>query len=144
MIVPEKIHPRTGRTITVEKFHRGEIKLAYRKLKTEIKRYFDFRLHSFKMRFHKKKVDLVFMEKCEHWRRNGGLTVVTDDTTDPFKSMADGKYYTSKKKYRNEISARGYEEVGNDKQEHRVSDDYWADKKHDKDIKQDIAEVLNG
>jgi|TARA_R110000803_G_C11987491_1_gene321534 hypothetical protein len=144
MIVPEKIHPRTGMTITVESFHRGEIKLAYRKLKTEIKRYLDFRLRSLKMRFKQKKVDLVFIEKCEHWRKNGGLTVVTDDTTDPFKSMADGKYYTSKKKYRNEVSARGYEEVGNDKQEHRVKDAYWAAKKHDKDIKQDIAEVLNG
>ena len=95
-------------------------------------------------RFINRKKEQELREKLEYWRKNGGLTVVTDDTTNPFKSMADGKYYTSKKKYRNEISARGYEEVGNDKQEHRVKDAYWADKKHDNDIKQDIAEVLNG
>jgi|TARA_R110000824_G_scaffold90594_2_gene221188 hypothetical protein len=144
MIVPQKIHPRTGVIVTMDEWHKGEILYAYKKLKLEINRYFNYFWAKYKPKPKKKKRNKIFLDKIDYWRKNGGLTVVTDDTTNPFKSMADGKYYTSKKKYRNEISARGYEEVGNDKQEHRVKDAYWADKKHDNDIKQDIAEVLNG
>lgn len=32
----------------------------------------------------------------------------------PFRSMADGKMYDSKSRYRAEIKARGYVELGND------------------------------
>jgi len=37
------------------------------------------------------------------------------DTAEPFKSMADGKVYDSKSRYRAELRARGYEEVGNER-----------------------------
>lgn len=36
---------------------------------------------------------------------------------EPFQSMADGKFYTSKAKYRAELRARGFEEVGNERRE---------------------------
>jgi hypothetical protein len=39
------------------------------------------------------------------------------DTTEPFKSMADGKHYDSKSRYRAEIKARGFEELGNEMSE---------------------------
>lgn len=33
---------------------------------------------------------------------------------DPFKSMADGRYYTDTRTYEREVRARGYEIVGNE------------------------------
>ena len=40
---------------------------------------------------------------------------VINDEAEAFKSHADGKVYTSKTKYRAELRARGYEEVGNER-----------------------------
>jgi hypothetical protein len=40
---------------------------------------------------------------------------VISDHLDDMLSHADGKIYTSKAKYRAELRARGYEEVGNDR-----------------------------
>jgi len=39
---------------------------------------------------------------------------VQSDTVDPFRSMADGKTYDSKSRYRAELKARGMVEIGND------------------------------
>ena len=39
---------------------------------------------------------------------------VQSDTTEPFQSMADGKTYDSKSRYRAELKARGLVELGND------------------------------
>ncbi len=62
-----------------------------------------------------KKVDRSMADKLRYWRKNGAPTLSLHDETEAFKSMADGKYYTSKKKYRTEHRARGYEEVGNER-----------------------------
>ncbi len=45
------------------------------------------------------------------------------------KSMADGKFYTSKAKYRADLRARGYVEVGNDPARLRPSKKVRADEK---------------
>lgn len=39
---------------------------------------------------------------------------VISDTMDPVRSMADGKTYDSKSRYRAEVRARGFIEVGNE------------------------------
>lgn len=44
---------------------------------------------------------------------------VQSDTVDGFRSMADGKMYDSKSKYRAELKARGLVELGNDRIEQR-------------------------
>lgn len=46
------------------------------------------------------------------------LHLITD-TVEPFKSMADGKHYDSKSRYRAEVKARGFEIVGNEKAQPR-------------------------
>lgn len=40
--------------------------------------------------------------------------MVISDTTQAFRSMADGQIYDSKSAYRRELKARGFREVGND------------------------------
>ena len=62
----------------------------------------------------------------------------------PMKSQADGKYYTSKKKYRNELRGRGFDEVGNDTQEHLKTENKRAEHKRDKILKNDIERTLDG
>lgn len=49
-----------------------------------------------------------------NWTKPRPRLHVIGDTSEPFKSMADGEMYTSKSAYRREVKARGYEEVGND------------------------------
>lgn len=44
---------------------------------------------------------------------------VQSDTMEPIRSMADGKLYDSKSRYRQDLRARGYREVGNDRMERR-------------------------
>lgn len=39
---------------------------------------------------------------------------IVSDGHKPFKSMADGRYYDSKSRYRAELKARGFEELGNE------------------------------
>ena len=41
--------------------------------------------------------------------------VMTNDSCDPFRSEADGKYYTSKSKYRRSLKAHGMLEMGNER-----------------------------
>jgi hypothetical protein len=45
------------------------------------------------------------------WRPPPRLFHIQGDTHEPFQSMADGKMYTSKSRYRAELKAHGYEEV---------------------------------
>lgn len=47
----------------------------------------------------------------QKWKNNH---LVINDTTDPFISHADKKFYDSKSQYRKELKRLGYEEVGND------------------------------
>lgn len=42
-----------------------------------------------------------------------GLQII--GAPEPFQSMADGKFYTSREKYRADLRARGFEEVGNER-----------------------------
>lgn len=45
------------------------------------------------------------------------LQIIGDAPERPFQSMADGKMYDSKSRYRAELRARGFEELGNEMQE---------------------------
>ena len=40
---------------------------------------------------------------------------IINSACEPFRSMADGKIYTDKAKYRAEIKARGFQEIGNER-----------------------------
>lgn len=138
----------TGRFYTLKEWHSNEISKSYGKFRKAV-----LSCMSYKLRHINAAVDYTkslfkrpgaeFSDKLEHWRRHRNLIVVTDDTTDAFKSHADGKYYTSKKKYRHELHARGYEEIGNDKQSHLKVDVDRADKKYNDDLNNDIKRVLN-
>lgn len=41
--------------------------------------------------------------------------ISSNDICDPFKSQANGKYYSSKKKYRADLRAMNYIELGNER-----------------------------
>ncbi len=71
-------------------------------------------------------------DKLRYWRTNPP-TLSLHDETEAFKSMADGKHYTSKKKYRSDLRARGYEEVGNERPK--------ADKPKDT-VRQDVIDTI--
>lgn len=47
------------------------------------------------------------------------VAIIGDQPERAFRSMADGKMYDSKSRYRAEVRARGLEEVGNDQIEIR-------------------------
>lgn len=127
------------------KWHREEIKIAWYRLINQINRYGKYVTQNLTRRLKRPKVDPEFIEKLEYWRQNRGLTVVTNDTVDAFRSMADGKYYTSKKAYRNELRAQGFDEVGNDRgEESEKSRKYWEDKKQTEEIQRDVAEAIRG
>lgn len=70
----------------------------------------------------------------------------SSDTMEPTRHMIDGKYYTSKKKFRNETKARGCIEVGDQTTyltKPRISKK--LDKKQRReDIKRALWEVRNG
>lgn len=143
MIVTKKINPRNGKVTTVGSYHRSEIKLTFARLRSQVKRYMEYLWKEYSPKY-KKKTNKDFSAKLKHWRENGTLTVVTNDTVDHFKSHADGKMYSSKKKYRNELHGMGYEEVGNDKQEGLKHKAVLADQADMKDIKNDIERTLDG
>ncbi len=50
----------------------------------------------------------ISQDTFAYWRENGAPGAITDDTMNPMLSMADGKHYTSKKKYERELNAQGY------------------------------------
>jgi hypothetical protein len=144
MTVVQKIHPRTGQIVTVGEYHRSEIKLAYNQLKIQLRKYCSYLWCQYLIKYKPKKTDKIFAEKLNHWRTNGTLTVMTDDTVDHFKSHADGKMYSSKKKYRQELHGMGYEEVGNDTQEGLKHRAVLEDQAKLKDIKNDIERTWDG
>lgn len=51
--------------------------------------------------------------------QTGSAFNVISDSMDPIRSMADGKMYDSKSRYRGDLKARGLIEVGNDRVERR-------------------------
>jgi len=68
------------------------------------------------------------------------------DTMEPTRHMVDGKYYTSKKKFRNETKARGCIEVG-DQTTHLTKprkEIKLTRRQRREDIKQALHEVRNG
>lgn len=89
------------------------------------------------------KVDSEFKAKLDYWFKHGAPGFIRDET-DGFKSMADGKTYTSKAKYRADIRARGYEEIGDEREafdkigevDHEV-----YDRQLEKDIYKTIGEM---
>ena len=129
---------RTSRFVEIPQWHRNEIKRAYRLLRSACSAYLGYYTQRLTKLVKIDKIDTEFAAKLAYWRESGALQVMAYDTTEAFKSMADGKYYTSKAKYRQEIRGMGYDEVGNDKQEHRKQDKLMADIRHEQDIKQDI------
>ncbi len=62
------------------------------------------------------KPDPDFEAMLAYWQRNGPPQLSLHDEKPAFKSMADGEMYTSSKKYRDEIKARGYEEIGDERE----------------------------
>jgi hypothetical protein len=144
MIVTQKVHPRTGQIVTIGEYHRGEIRLAYSRLKTQLSKYCSYLWCEYAAKYKPKKPKKEFAAKLDHWRATGTLTVVTDDTVEHFKSHADGKMYSSKKKYRNELHGMGYEEIGNDTQEDLKHKAVLEDQAKLKDIKNDIERTWDG
>jgi len=59
--------------------------------------------------------DPAFTEVLNYWYKHGAPQLNLQDESIPFKSMADGTHYTSKAKYRTELKAREYEEVGDER-----------------------------
>lgn len=58
--------------------------------------------------------DFVPWEEYRRPLSNSGPSIISD-TTDAFRSMADGKMYDSKRAYRKELKRRGFVEVGNER-----------------------------
>lgn len=59
-------------------------------------------------------------ECAEHFGPVGPASAyVISDNMDPIRSMADGRTYDSKSRYRTELRARGCYEVGNDRMDSR-------------------------
>lgn len=131
-----------GRTYTIEEWHRKEIKKNYRRLWLSFRAYIVYKL-KFIRKLKRKVHNKEFADKLSHWRDKKTLTVVTDDTVEHFKSHADGKMYSSKKKYRQEIRARGFEEVGNDSGKTIEADNVRAEKQYDDQLNKDIMRTLN-
>lgn len=142
-----------NRFVTLEQYYREPIVLAFKALLSGLHSYFGYRLR-FVPKWYKKVVDYTSIEKrrrnkvmsanLKYWRENGGLMVAEADTMEPIKSMADGNMYTSKAAYRHDLKGRGFEEVGNERQEPTELDNYYADQARENDINQDIKEALNG
>ncbi len=83
--------------------------------------------------------ELVEISTDAPTRSNAGPAVISDNL-DYMVSHADGKRYTSKAKYRAELKARGYTEVGNE----RMPDIPRPEPRGvEHDIKRAIHEVMN-
>ncbi len=149
----DKLRYYYNRPVTIEKWHRLHIKADFKRLKSSLHLYIGYKLR-FVLRYYKKVVDYANLNKrrkdkmmsanLKYWRENGALVVADADTVEPFKSHADGQMYTSKAAYRHDLKGRGFEEVGNDKQEKTEQENYYADLAKENDIKQDIKEAING
>jgi hypothetical protein len=87
--------------------------------------------------------DKEFAIVLRHWR-DKGVIIAPPDTVEAFKSHADGNMYTSNAAYRVDLKARGFEEIGNDRQEPTELNKYYANLAKENDIIQDINEAING
>lgn len=61
-----------------------------------------------------------WVKREDRSRRSRGVQIISDET-EAFQSMADGKHYTSKSRYRAELKARGFEEYGESKRFEELS-----------------------
>lgn len=87
------------------------------------------------------RVDPDFTKKLNYWRRNGPPQLSLHDETDSFKSMADGKRYTSKKKYRTDLKAREYEEVGDEREAvDKIGE--FDEAGYDRQLEQDVHKAM--
>jgi len=59
--------------------------------------------------------DKSFTEILHYWQQNGPPQINLQDETESFVSHADGKRYTSKRKYRDELKARDMVEIGDER-----------------------------
>ena len=90
------------------------------------------------------KRDKEFEELLGHWRTVGSPQLKVSDEVESFQSMADGKRYTSRARYRNELKARGCEEVGNERKALAAVDNYDEmayERKLDDDVARAAAEL---
>lgn len=73
----------------------------------------------------------ISQEVFAYWRKHGAPGFKPDEA-EAFQSHADGKMYTSKAAYRNELKARGFEEKGDCRNTapDKPKDDIIADIKH--------------
>lgn len=141
-----------NRLVTVDKYHQERIKQDWRRLKSSLCLYSGYKLR-FILKWCKSIVDYAnlvkrrrdkeFALKVKHWRAKG-IIIAAPDTVEAFKSHADGEMYTSKAAYRHDLKGRGFEEVGNDKQEPTELSKYHANLAKENDIIQDIKEAING
>lgn len=62
-------------------------------------------------------VEAAWPESCaSHFGQQTGASFhIISDSMDPIRSMADGKMYDSKSRYRSDLRARGLIEVGNER-----------------------------
>jgi hypothetical protein len=63
--------------------------------------------------------------------------VINDEITEPFQGL--GQVQTSKSRWRAEVKARGYEELGNERAEATREPEFQG-----VDVRPTIAEVMNG
>lgn len=77
-------------------------------------------------------------ETFAYWRENGAPGAITGDTMNPMMSQADGKHYTSKRRYERELNAQGYEIV-REKPKPRAKQDTKAEIVND--IKRTLGDV---
>lgn len=137
---PRKTHKYGGTSGPVVPIHVRNaylVRIAMQNLHSAVKEY----IVSFAQQWEwkrKKKTDPVFAEKVAYWRARGGHQLVRDEVG-AFKSMADGKMYTSQSAYRKELKARNYEEVGD---QGHVLREKQGDAAYDRKLREDLETTI--
>jgi hypothetical protein len=97
---------------------------------------------------------LVYKPNHPHANENGMIELtesrsndphfyVISDTMESTRHMADGRYYTSKRKFRDATKAAGCVEIGNEAPKTRTRIPLSREKRRE-DIKRTIYEIRNG
>ncbi len=135
------IHPRTGQHCDRHDFLLEEIERCKHLVTKAEKRYRDYVTERDAPPRPEPEVSARMADNLKHWRKYGAPSLSLHDEKAAFKSMADGKMYTSQRKYRDEIKARGYEEIGNE----RKAFDKGMEFNHaayDKGLERDIEKTM--
>lgn len=134
---------RNNMAWSIHAWNAYQIKLAMQMLHKSLKAYIIAMIGSLPT-IEFVKTDKVFAEKMHHWKTKGSPRLQVSDEVEAFKSMADGKYYTSRSGYREDLRGRGYEELGNERaavDEIGQVDDAAYDKKLSEDIMRTVSEM---